>query len=52
MVITCSSEPLSIYDSKIYGLRDQRKLIVVVASIFNCTIEELDVVVASVFSFP
>jgi hypothetical protein len=31
MVISCSSEPLSIYDSKIYGLRDQRKLIVAVA---------------------
>jgi hypothetical protein len=49
MVVTCSSEPLSIYGSKIYALRDQRKLIIPVASIFNCTIEELDVAVASFF---
>jgi hypothetical protein len=47
-MVTCSSDP--IHNSKIYWLRDQRKLTVAVASIFNCTTENIEIAVASVFS--
>jgi len=48
-MVTCSTDP--IHNSKIYWLRDPKKLSVAVASIFNCTIEKIEIAVASVFSF-
>ena len=48
-MVTCSSDP--IHNSKIYWLRDQSKLSVAVATIFNCTTEKIEIAVTSVFSF-